>query len=62
MQETTTLKDYKRIALLFGPKAIEFIDQKIKESPNGEDEIVIAAESQMLYLLATLGTQHDTTG
>lgn len=32
----------------------KFLDKKIAESPNGRDEEVIAEESQMLYVLATL--------
>lgn len=36
-------------------KAVEYLDRKIKESPRGEDEPVLAAESQMLALLASLG-------
>ena len=46
---------YKKVARLFGDKAVEFIDQKIKDSPDGEDEGVIADENQMLILLANIG-------
>ena len=51
----STLATYRKWAnLLFGDKAVAFIDQKIAESPNGENEVVIAHESQMLILLAEL--------
>ena len=38
---------------VFGPDSTQadFIRRKIDESPNGEDEEVIADESQMIYLL-----------
>jgi hypothetical protein len=52
--EPSTLGTYKKMCILFGPKAEEFIQNKIDESPNGEDEEVIADESQMLMLLATM--------
>ena len=53
----STLKSYKQLTAIFfgkGSPQAEFIDTKIAESPNGEDEEVIAAESQVLYLLASL--------
>lgn len=31
---------------------VKFLESKIAESPNGEDEEVIIAESQMLFLLS----------
>ena len=53
--ETSTLKNYRKIALLLcGDKngeVVKFFDEKIKESPNGEDEEVIADERQMMYLI-----------
>lgn len=52
--EPSTLKTYKKIARFFSSKAEEYISKQIAESPNGEDEEVIAAESQMLILLASL--------
>lgn len=45
-----TLGNYLEVAEEYGPAAIEIIEQKIKESKKGTDEIVIAAESQMRYL------------
>ena len=51
----STLATYRKwAALLFGDKAVSFIDQKIAESPNGANEEVVADESQMLHLLAEL--------
>ena len=55
--QPATLKTYREIARFFGEKAVEYIDQKIAESPKGENEEVIAAESQVLYLLAQLANQ-----
>ncbi len=54
--EPSTLKTYRNIALVIGGfdennEAVKFIDSKIIESPNGENEEVIADENQMLYLL-----------
>ena len=53
--EPSTLKTYKRLTQIFGPKAVEFIQNKIDESPNGEEEEVIAHETQMMVLLAHIG-------
>ncbi len=51
----STLATYRKwAALLFGDKAVAFIDQKIAESPNGENEEVVADEGQMLQLLAAI--------
>jgi len=52
--DPSTLGTYKKIATLFGDKAVKFIQSKIDASPNGEDEIVIADESQMLMLFASM--------
>jgi len=52
--QDSTLGAYKGIAVLFGKKAVEFIDKKIADSPNGEDEEVIADETQMIYLLSRM--------
>jgi len=51
--DDSTLGTYLRIAQIFGPKAVEFFEEKIKESPNGKDEEVIADELQMMFLLST---------
>jgi len=52
--ENSTLGTYKKIASVFGEKAVAFIQKKIDESPDGEDEEVVAHESQMLVLLASM--------
>ena len=52
--QNSTLGTYRGIAAIFGKKAIQFIQDKIDESPNGEDEEVLADESQMLLLLASM--------
>jgi hypothetical protein len=54
----STLKEYRKLAsVVFGEmsKAVEFIDGKIRESANGEDEEVIADEGQMVMLLSSMG-------
>jgi len=52
--EESTLKTYKKLAVIFGEKAVDFIQKKIDESPNGEAEEVLADERQMLMLLSSL--------
>lgn len=53
----STLKEYRKLASIVfgeGSKAVEFLDDKIKESANGEDEEVLADEGQMVMLLSSL--------
>jgi hypothetical protein len=53
----STLGNYRKLAVVFfGPasEAVEYLDRKIAESPNKEDEEVIAAESQVIHLLASM--------
>lgn len=57
--EDSTLGTYKKLARIFGPEAVKFIEDKIKESPHGEQEEVIADESQMLLLLASLSEKRN---
>ena len=53
--QDSTLGNYRRLAkLMFSDKAVEFLDQKIKDSPRGENEEVIADEGQMIYLLSQM--------
>ena len=52
--EPSTLGSYKKIAKFFGKKAEDFIQQKIDDSTNGENEEVISNESQMMYLFGTM--------
>ncbi len=52
--QDSTLGEYRKLAVAFlgeDSEAVKFLDEKIAESSNGEKEEVIAAESQMLYLL-----------
>ena len=54
---TLTLGDYRALALrVYGADsaAVEFFDNKIRSSPKGADEPVLAHESQMLAMLASL--------
>lgn len=54
----STLGSYKTLCkIFFGEDSAQyqFIESKIIQSPNGENEEVIADESQMLYLLASMG-------
>ena len=57
--DPSTLGTYKKFAVIFGPKAEEFIQKQIDESPHGEDEEVIADESQMLILLSSFLSKGD---
>lgn len=52
--EDSTLKTYLGIAKVFGAKAEDYIKQKIAKSPNGENEEVIADESQVLILFGSM--------
>jgi hypothetical protein len=55
--DDSTLGTYKKLAsALFGEnsKAVEFLNEKIKDDPDGEKGEVIADESQMIYLLVNL--------
>lgn len=53
----STLGSYKKLCgVFFGEDSAqyEFIESKIIQSPNGEDEEVVADESQMMYLLMSM--------
>ena len=52
--QPSTLKTYKSLATIFGDKAVEFIQNKIDSSPNGEEEEVLAPESQMIILFSSI--------
>lgn len=59
--DDATLGNYLKLAkLVFGEdsKAASFIQKKIDESPHGEDEEVVAAESQMIFLLMDMEKQN----
>ena len=52
-----TLGYHRKMAVaVFGEDspAVAYLDEKIEESPNGEDEPVVQDESQVVYLLATI--------
>jgi hypothetical protein len=54
----STLGSYLKLCnLVFGIDSpqTKFIQSKIDESPDKEEEEVVAEESQMLYLLGSLG-------
>lgn len=53
-----TLGDYRRFTVFaYGEDSepTRYLDRKIKESPNGENEEVLADAVQMLMLLDSLG-------
>ncbi|KKN04842.1 hypothetical protein LCGC14_1093370 [marine sediment metagenome] len=52
--DSSTLGTYKKLASVFGDKAVKFIQKKIDESPNGENEEVIAPESQMIQIFVSM--------
>ena len=55
--EPNTLKTWRKIALALageGSRAVKFFDDKIAESPHGEEEKVIADETQILYLITQM--------
>ena len=55
-----TLGEYYDLTkAIFGEdnKAIDFLQAKIDSNPNGRDDKVTAADSQMRYLIFTMGTQ-----
>jgi hypothetical protein len=58
----STLKSYRELSVaIFGKDsgAVQYIDDLIAKSPDGENEEVLADEGQMIYLLTTL-TLEDT--
>ncbi len=55
--DKSTLGNYKKLTKAFfgeDSKAVAFLDEKIKESPNGENEAVLTDERQMVYLLGEI--------
>lgn len=57
-----TLGEYRELCVGLSPynencEAVAFLDRKIAESPNGTDEKVLAADSQMRILLMPLMMQ-----
>jgi hypothetical protein len=65
--DDATLGNYRKMAAaVFGEdsKAVKFLDDKITDSPNGENEEVIADEGQMVNLLGRMAilSNSDITG
>lgn len=62
--EPNTLGTYRNIAMALSgdenSKAVRFFDNKIAESPGGAGEKVIAAESQVMYLIGTMLAEEVT--
>jgi len=59
--DDATLGNYRKMAVaVFGEdsKPVKFLDDKIKDSPNGANDEVIADERQMVHLLGTMAFQH----
>lgn len=55
--QDSTLKGYLELSkTLFGAEsaAAKFLQKKIEDSPNGENEEVLADETQMLYALHSM--------
>jgi len=53
----STLGNYRKLASAFfgaDSNPVKFLDDKIKDAPNGENEEVIADEGQMVYLLGSM--------
>ncbi len=55
--QDSTLGEYRKLTVaLLGEDspAVKFLDERIAESSSGEKDEVIAAESQMMYLLMNI--------
>ena len=61
--EPSTLETYREIAWVLSgdeeSEAVKFFDKKIAESPNGAQEVVVADERQMLYLIVSMLKQPE---
>ncbi len=54
--DDSTLGSYLKMSKMFFGEdsgAVKFLESKIEESPNRENEEVIVEEGQMIYLLST---------
>ena len=57
--DPSTLGSYLKLArAVFGPDSgpAKYLERKVSESPHGEAEPVLQAETQMMYLLLYLAT------
>ena len=50
--QDSTLKNYRELVAVMFPKALPMLDKRIDEF--GEDEEVVQAESQMIYLFGQI--------
>ena len=61
--EPSTLETYREIAWVLSgdeeSEAVKFFDKKIAESPNVAQEVVVADERQMLYLIVSMLKQPE---
>lgn len=56
-REFKTLGVYRAVCVVLageGSRAVKYFDDKIQQSPKGQDEEIIADESQMMFLIASL--------
>ena len=64
--EPATLGTYRKIALVLSgsenSEVVKFFDKKIEESPNGENEEVLADETQMMFLIITMLKSYTVEG
>lgn len=58
-QDSTLGNWIKMVQLVFGKdsKAIDFLEKKVLESPNGRNEEIIADEGQLLHVLLGMHTE-----
>lgn len=47
-------RDMAKVVLGVNSPAVKYLEDKIAESPNGEDEEVVVPEQQMVYLLVNI--------
>ena len=55
----STLGNYRKLVVdmlgeVLGREPVKYLDMKIKESPKGADEPVLASEQQMIALLGSM--------
>ena len=64
--EPATLGTYRKIALVLSgsenSEVVKFFDKKIEGSPNGENEEVLADETQMMFLIITMLKSYTVEG
>ena len=60
-KQIKTLADLKKVAPMFGPSAISWVELKISESSVGENEEVIADDTQIMFLLLSLAERDQVS-